>query len=159
MQNSTHHKPISPESLQRKHEAQDPPIGWILLVAGSVALTTVICLGVVWAMMDTYTKNRPTQPARELGVISAPNLAPLQRFPAPNLQLKPRDDLLALNARAEQELATYGWLDRTAGVVRLPIARAMDLLVQRGLPAQGTNTAPQTGQSSLELIRARPEQR
>ncbi len=159
MQNNAHHQEVAPESLQRKHETHDPPIRWILLVAGLVALTTWVCLGVVWVMMDTYTQSRPTPPSKELGVIAAPSLAPLQRFPAPNLQLRPHEDLLALTARQEKELTTYGWLDRTAGVVRLPIARAMDLVVQRGLPAQGTNSPPRTGKSNLELIRQRPDQR
>ena len=30
--------------------------------------------------------------------------------------------------------ATYGWVDKDAGVVRLPIARAKQLLLERGLP-------------------------
>ncbi len=159
MRNNSHPEEVSPESLQRKHEVHDPPIGWILMVAGLVAFTTRVCLGVVWAMMDAYTEKRPTPPARQLGIISAPNLAPLQRFPTPNLQVNPRQDLVALNAQADKELTSYAWLDRTAGVVRLPIARAMDLVAQRGLPAQETNSPPRTGKSNLELIRARPDQR
>jgi hypothetical protein len=31
---------------------------------------------------------------------------------------------------------TYGWIDRNGGVVRLPIDRAMDLVLERGLPQQ-----------------------
>jgi hypothetical protein len=31
-------------------------------------------------------------------------------------------------------LTTYGWVDRKSGVVRMPIERAMELLVERGLP-------------------------
>ena len=40
----------------------------------------------------------------------------------------------------EQTLNSYGWVDQQAGVVRIPIDRAMDLLAQRGLP-----TRPQAG--------------
>ncbi len=35
---------------------------------------------------------------------------------------------------------SYGWVDQPAGVVRIPIDRAMELLAQRGLP-----TRPQAG--------------
>jgi hypothetical protein len=35
-----------------------------------------------------------------------------------------------LRANEQTELTTYGWIDQKAGVVRLPIDRAMDLTVQ-----------------------------
>jgi hypothetical protein len=36
----------------------------------------------------------------------------------------------------EKSLYSYGWVDEKAGIVRIPIERAMDLLVQRGLPVR-----------------------
>jgi hypothetical protein len=36
-------------------------------------------------------------------------------------------------------LNTYGWVDKNAGKVRLPIDRAMDELAQKGLPVGGSN--------------------
>jgi hypothetical protein len=33
-------------------------------------------------------------------------------------------------------LSSYGWLDRNAGVVRIPIDRAMKMTVERGLPVR-----------------------
>ena len=38
-------------------------------------------------------------------------------------------------------LNTYGWIDRQNGVVRLPIDRAMELLLQRGLPVRAAPVA------------------
>jgi hypothetical protein len=40
----------------------------------------------------------------------------------------------------EKTLHSYGWVDQRAGVVRIPIDRAMELVAQRGLP-----TRPQAG--------------
>src|SRR5947207_2842737 len=58
----------------------------------------------------------------------------------PRLQISPSEDLKALRAHEEQELMTYGWVNRTAGVVHIPIDRAMELLLERGLPtSNGTN--------------------
>jgi hypothetical protein len=34
------------------------------------------------------------------------------------------------------ELYSYGWVDEKAGTVHIPIDRAMDLIVQRGLPVR-----------------------
>ena len=43
-------------------------------------------------------------------------------------------DLQSLRT-AEEALATsYGWVNREAGTVRIPVARAMELLLERGLP-------------------------
>ena len=39
-----------------------------------------------------------------------------------------------MRAREDAVLTTYGWVDRNTGVARIPIERAMDLLVERGLP-------------------------
>jgi hypothetical protein len=48
--------------------------------------------------------------------------------PAPRLQADPHADLEALRARDGRILGTYGWVDRDAGIARIPIARAMELL-------------------------------
>ncbi|HEY7172627.1 MAG TPA: hypothetical protein VH417_17365 [Vicinamibacterales bacterium] len=57
--------------------------------------------------------------------------------PEPRLQTNPRQDLLDLRAQEDQLLKGYSWVDRNAGVVRIPIDDAMKLVVQRGLPARG----------------------
>ena len=57
-----------------------------------------------------------------------------------------REDLQKIYAKQQQELESYAWEDRKAGVVRIPIERAMDLLLEKGLPvmpsgAEGRSTA------------------
>lgn len=56
--------------------------------------------------------------------------------PEPRLQTHPIRDLHDLRAAEDVVLNGYGWVDRNAGVVRIPIARAMELLAKRGLPAE-----------------------
>jgi hypothetical protein len=56
--------------------------------------------------------------------------------PEPRLQTEPREDLRNLRESEERTLTTYGWVDRNAGVVRIPIDRAMTLTVERGLPSR-----------------------
>src|SRR5579862_2944177 len=57
-------------------------------------------------------------------------------FPAPQLEVNERTELNGERLREEDTLSTYGWVDQAAGKVRIPIDRAMDLLVQRGLPVR-----------------------
>jgi hypothetical protein len=147
------------EALARKHESRNPPIKFILLAACSVVLMVVACEAISWSIMNEFKKERPLDTTVEArGIVIAPNLDMLKRFPAPNLQINPHDDLMALRAREDAELNTYGWVDRSNGVVRIPIARAMDLIVAQGLPTRSTNAPATTGKSSVELIRERSAQ-
>jgi hypothetical protein len=43
-------------------------------------------------------------------------------------------DWQRLDAETQRNLETYGWVDRERGVVRIPIDRAMDLLVKEAAP-------------------------
>ena len=56
--------------------------------------------------------------------------------PEPRLQTNPRDDLRALRAHEDELLNNYGWVDKPAGIVRIPIEEAMRITAQRGLPAR-----------------------
>jgi hypothetical protein len=48
----------------------------------------------------------------------------------------PQQDLKAMRSEEDVLLHSYGWLDQRAGIVRIPIERAMKLLAERGLPNQ-----------------------
>lgn len=39
-------------------------------------------------------------------------------------------------ARQNELVSRYAWVDQNAGVVRIPVSRAIDVLVERGLPAR-----------------------
>ena len=60
--------------------------------------------------------------------------------PEPRLQTDPRQDLSDLRAKEDDVLGSYGWVDKNAGIVRIPIDAAMRLTLERGLPSR-------TGQS------------
>lgn len=59
-----------------------------------------------------------------------------QNFPSPQLEIDERNQLDAIRLDEEQTLATYDYIDKNAGTVRIPIDRAMDLIAQRGLPVR-----------------------
>lgn len=151
---------VSAEALARKHEAQNPPLRGILLAVLVVVAMTAGCILVVQIAFTAFAKGRPTaRNVQALGIIQATGPQMLERFPPPHLQMNPRDDLLALRAHEAKQLSSYGWLDRTNGVVRIPVERAMELILQRGLPTRGSNTPAKTGASSLELIQQRSAKR
>ena len=83
-----------------------------------------------------------------------------QRFPTPRLQTDDGNQELAdMHARESLLLDHYSWIDRSQGKVRIPIARAMELIAQRGLPvAPGTNAAQVSGPTYGETPEGAPMQ-
>ncbi|HMK31536.1 MAG TPA: hypothetical protein VK473_17770 [Terriglobales bacterium] len=61
---------------------------------------------------------------------------PALNFPEPRLEKDERTDIGKLRAANEARLNSYGWVDEKAGIAHIPIERAMDLIVQQGLPAR-----------------------
>jgi hypothetical protein len=59
--------------------------------------------------------------------------------PEPRLQPDPAADLRKLRAEEDAALDAAAWEDRSRGVVRLPIERAMSLLLRRGLPTRAAS--------------------
>ncbi|MBI4264380.1 MAG: hypothetical protein HY657_08385 [Acidobacteria bacterium] len=65
-----------------------------------------------------------------------------QRLPAaPRLQQFPRTEFEQFRAGEEDLLQNYGWMNRNAGIVHIPIEEAMRLTVERGLPSRAEETA------------------
>lgn len=94
-------------------------LGMLLMLAGVVATTLFL--------FDYFV---PRSVAR-------PNLATeVQSFPEPRLQIAPSQDLERLNEANRQKLESYGWVDRSTGVARIPIERAMDIVVDQGWQEQ-----------------------
>ena len=62
--------------------------------------------------------------------------------PQPQLQKTPIQDLKAMRAAEDQLLTSYGWVDQSKGIVRVPINQAIDMLAKRGLPARAQGEVP-----------------
>ena len=65
------------------------------------------------------------------------------RQPAgPKLLTSEPDWLRDIRAQQLAATTTYGWIDKDAGIVRLPIERAKQLILEGGLPAPPAAAAP-----------------
>jgi hypothetical protein len=58
----------------------------------------------------------------------------VDQFPQPRLQQNPRTELAEVRAEEDRNLHIYEWIDSQAGIARIPIERAMDILAEKGLP-------------------------
>lgn len=66
----------------------------------------------------------------------------------PLLQVDPQADLEALRQSERQVLTSYGWVDRQAGIVRIPIEVAMKRMLEKGLPPAEKPSPEQTNTKS-----------
>jgi hypothetical protein len=136
------------ENNEVEFERQDlnPSAVFAFLVGLAVAgvIIHLVLLG-MYNFLDRYNaRNQPPQhPLSNRGnSVNTRAITPadIQRFPEPRLESDERTEINGLRLREEQQLNSYGWVDQKAGTVHIPIDRAMELLVERGLP-----TRPQAG--------------
>src|SRR5688572_21654011 len=133
------------------HEHHDVNVRAILWFVGVLTAITIGIQVAMWGMfygLQWYErKNEPyvTPLVRPAG----------QPFPEPRLQETPWTDLRKFRAEQHDYLHSYGWVDEKLGIARIPISRAKQLLLERGVPVRpelaadldGTHIAA-TGESS-----------
>jgi hypothetical protein len=126
--------PISITSQRRGHATSHSSLFGVLVIAVSVVVMIMVCLLSTKFILAAFAKKRPMQPMQALGILVAPDNRPLTHLPAPALELDDgHADFIALRARQNEKLNTYGWVDRTNGIIRVPIEQAMNLIGSRGL--------------------------
>jgi len=69
--------------------------------------------------------------------------------PEPRLQQSPANDIYDFKVEQNKTLTEYGWKDKAAGVVHIPIADAMKLTLERGLPSRESQASSAPPASSL----------
>lgn len=120
-------------SVEGGHEPADVRARPLLLAAAALAVALVL-VGAGQALLLHYYEGRE---ARRLGP-EAPVAGSTERFPPePRLLSDPRRALDELRAEEDALLHGYAWVNREAGVVRIPIEHAIDLLAGHATKASG----------------------
>ena len=128
------------------HERKDVDVISLFTIVFMLFVSCAVVFLVVAAMIHSFKLREPPKTAGQANI-------PVTRgaeFPAPRLEVKPGADLAELRAAEDVDLNSYGWVDRSAGTVRIPIDRVMQLILERGLPEVGAGKTP------LSLMQARP---
>ncbi len=127
----------NPEAL---HEESDVNVrgivGFGLGLALCIALSGLVLYGMFRYLRSDFTP-APVHPSPIIGVREPvePDRS-RELFPTPRLQVDYSADLEMVRQRWDEQLNTFGWQDKKAGVVHIPIDDAMKLTLQRGLPAR-----------------------
>ena len=110
---------------------EDVQVRPIFAFGGGLVMLGVVTLLLMGWLLPALTA-RQAQRAMPSALLSEPVPVP----PAPRLQVMPAQELQQWRAAAEEILRSYGWVNKEAEIVRIPITRAMELLVERGLPSR-----------------------
>lgn len=113
------------------HEERDANVSAVTKFGiGLAIISAVVLVLMVWLhnFFNEQTQRATPPPS--------PLMTERQLPPGPRLQVEPAKDLDEVRAAEDSVLNSYGWVVPNAGVVRIPIDRAIELVVQRGLPVR-----------------------
>jgi hypothetical protein len=119
------------------HEHSDADVWTIVKFGLWLAISAVVISAGVGLLFGLFvTQSQETNPQFPLAVGQE------ERLPAaPRLQQFPENEFVDFRQHEEAILKNYGWVNKEAGVVRMPITDAMRLAVERGLPARAPASA------------------
>jgi hypothetical protein len=120
-----------------RHEHRDVNIRGIVITGIVLLVVVTLAHAVLFGLFNLLQSEREQADAAVPPVIDAEQLPP-----APRLQPDPPADWQQLVNEQDQLLSTYEWVDQDAGSVRIPIERAMEVLLERGLPVREGGQLP-----------------
>ena len=122
----------TPPGAKYEHTDIDVEIGYKSFLWLTVAI--LISVGIVYGTFFFFE-------GQERGADAAAQKYPLavgqhKEPPSPNLQTQPFRDVYTLRQGESDKLGSYGWVDKDGGIARIPIDRAMDVMLEKGFPAR-----------------------
>jgi len=129
-----------PPAASPSYETRDANVravvGFLVVLSLVLAFTAIVSWGMFKYFSASRANRAPASPFSETRQLPT----------GPQLQVNPREDLLRFRAEQEHALESYSWENRDDGTVRVPIERAMEMLLKQGLPV--APSASSTGTSS-----------
>jgi len=142
----------TPPGAKYEHTDIDTSVGYkfALWLVVAMLISVGIVYGTFWFFENQTQSADAAAQQYPLAVGQAKNP------PAPNLQTQPFKDVYLLRQGEAEKLGSYGWVDKQGGIARIPIDRAMELTLQRGLPARaeggdGKNVVTQDSSSGRTI--------
>jgi hypothetical protein len=116
-----------PHDPRLGHETTDVNVWAVGKFAIGLMVVCAMSIALLWGLLKYFQSQQDTSMAN--------TVEPTKLFPQPRLQRTPVLDLRAIRAEEDKVLDSYAWVDQKQGVVRIPVALAIDVLAKRGLPA------------------------
>ena len=120
---------------QKRYETRDVSARSMAWSALGLVVLVVAGLAASWAVMKYFVA------VQKLGPPASPFDQTRTIPPEPRLSVNPVEELKKYEERERKQLEHYGWVDRNAGRVHIPIEHAMELSLERGFPVRSTSIA------------------
>lgn len=118
--------PVDAQSEHDGYEHRDARVRNLLYIGLIILATLIISAGAVAGLIAYFDLQTSTAITRAEARSQIP--------PEPRLEAFPPGNGERIVARGRQRLEGYAWIDRSAGVVQIPVNRAMSILVETGWP-------------------------
>ncbi|MCU1284873.1 MAG: hypothetical protein JWO13_1223 [Acidobacteriales bacterium] len=145
---------------QHGHETSDVNIRAILAFGAFLVFSAIVIHVLLWGMyrwLDVQAEKRNPEPnpmmvqkAAAEGAVPTMTAETEQKtmqrlkatFPEPRLQVDDTRDMNIMREEQNKQLEQYQWMNKETGKVRVPIDRAMELVLEHGLPVVPAGVTP-----------------
>lgn len=127
------HSPDTNDPVTRGHETSDAHFGSVLKTGGVLLGIMLLGMLISWGAY-AFFGGQTERPGAATQTFVTPD--PARIPPGPRLQASPHDTLMIMRHEEDSVLTSYGWVNRDSGIVRVPIDRAMEMLIEHGVPSR-----------------------
>ncbi len=135
--------------LRRGYETRDVNLRALVVFAALIAGLIAGSMGGLWVLWKYYQRSFAAATTRTSQTFDRDQVPP-----PPHLQNTPARDYEDFRREQEAELNRYRWIDREQGIVQIPISRAMELALKKGV---GSLSREKTDNSKEDIPRKTPE--
>jgi hypothetical protein len=129
----------TPPGAKYEHTDIDPAVGYQFALW--LAVSMLVSFAIVYGAFVFFERE---QVAADAAAQKFPLAVDDRPRPTPALQTQPFTDIHLLRQGESEKLDAYGWVDKEGGIARIPIDRAMEVILQRGLPVRADSAADTT---------------
>ena len=127
----THGTPSAAPGYETRDANAGGVYNFLVILAVLLAAIALVCFGLFRFFTVHY----------QIGETSAPFVDRRQVPMTPQLQVNPREEWLKYREQQDHSLESYAWVDKTKGIVQVPVETAMQILVKKGVPVEGQTPA------------------
>lgn len=121
------------DNVEVVHEESDVNVGAIVRFGVGLIVVAFVVHLFLWWLLGVYERQHERAQTQVYPMAAGQQ----DRLPpSPRFQENPQQELQDLRTKQESLLKGYGWVNKEAGVARIPIEDAMKMVVERGLPVR-----------------------
>jgi 7-keto-8-aminopelargonate synthetase-like enzyme len=145
MSTESHNTGQVPRHTDVSFEERDIKAGtiykYLFAMGAAVVASLLICVYILrYTSEFAASSDTPPPPSREAHRKELPPEPRLQGFGFPGQQADPQADLRKKNQEDAEANERFEWIDRSSGIVQIPVKDAMRIVAEKGLsPAPATS--------------------